>query len=236
MQQYWYKNILLTWEPGCGKTTLMKDLISTVDKKSWILTEQVLDDWWERVWFELVDTIWHRYLLSSTNTKSDIIFADKYFIQTQWLKDLINNFTYQVGDLLYLDEIAPMQLYTPWFTDFIESLLDAKNPLLWVIKLDDTEYEFIQKVKKRKDVLIVNISDDNYDKAFLVKLLWKIKKSQWYVLESDRFHQTADITWSMRSASATRNLVNTDWVLMCDCQFYNQYGICSHSIALRQII
>ena len=235
MQQYWYKNILLTWKPGCGKTTLMKDLIATVDKKSWILTEQILQEW-KRVWFELVDIMWNRYPLSSTNTKSDIIFADKYFIQTQWVKDLIDNFSYNVGDLLYLDEIAPMQLYTPWFSAFVETLLDAKNPLLWVIKLDDAEYEFIQKVKTRKDVLVVDISDENYNQEFLVKLMWKIIKSQWYILELDRFKQIQDNTWCMISKSATRNLENRDWVLSCDCQFYEQYWICSHSVALRQLI
>jgi DNA polymerase IIIc chi subunit len=87
--------------------------------------------------------------------------------------------------------------------------LSSKNPLLGAIKLDDAQYPQIQNIKKREDTLVINIMDTTttYNKNFLIKLLSKIKKSQRYLKEQERFHQLNSTTWEMNSSSAERNLI-----------------------------
>lgn len=135
-----YKNILLTWSPGCGKSTKLKELISVVDCKTGFLTEQILNSQWEREWFQLINNIWDTHLLASKIQVSSILFADKYYIQEDAVDRIIKSFECNVWDLIYIDEIAPMQLYSSLFQDFIISILDFKNPIIWVIKLDDDKY------------------------------------------------------------------------------------------------
>lgn len=233
-----YKNILLTGEPGCGKSTLLKELISSVQKKVWLITEEILDGSWKREWFKIITSGKEEYLLASRTELSHILFWEKYWIQIEWIKKLISTLIFEIWDILYLDEIAPMQLYAPGFKKFVKLRLSSPNPLLWVIKLDDEKYPFIREIKKRKDVLVVNISETNdmYNKEFLVKLVGKMVKSQKYLQEKVRFTKLDDNTRIMNSSSAQRNLTLYDNNISCDCDFYINYGICSHTIALRQLI
>ncbi len=167
----WYRNILLTGKSWSGKTTLLKELISWIEKKEWILTEEILDESWGRIWFEIADSSWEKYLFTSKQKQSDILFANKHRIHPEWAISLMNKFSYEQDDLLYLDEIGPLELQVPWFESFSNRLLNAPNFLLWTIRLDDEMYPYIQEVKKRDDVLVINISDDEFDKATLVELI-----------------------------------------------------------------
>lgn len=238
MKREWYKNILLTGEPWCGKSTLLQELVATVDHKTGFITQEIRDDAQQRIWFEVISSWGERASIASKTEKSDILFAEKYRIQTDSIKKILSTLTIEIGDLLYIDEIAPMQLYAPWFQSFAEWWLSTKNPLLGAIKLDDFQYPAIQHIKKRKDTLVIDIMNKNtiYNKGFLFKLAWKIWKSQRYLQEPERFHQINKSMWKMNSSSAERKLIIENWIIHCDCQFYTQYGICSHSIALRQII
>lgn len=238
MKREWYKNILLTGEPWCGKSTLLKELVSAIDHKTWIITQEIRDNTRQRIWFEVISSGGKKSLLASKTKTSDILFANKYWIQTDGIEQILSTLSMQPWDLLYIDEIASMQLYAPWFQSFVKWWLSSKNPLLGAIKLDDAQYPQIQNIKKREDTLVINIMDTTttYNKNFLIKLLSKIKKSQRYLKEQERFHQLNSTTWEMNSSSAERNLIIENWIIHCDCQFYTQYGICSHSIALRQMI
>lgn len=214
---------------------MLDSLLVSVKQKTWIITKQVLDESGTRLWFDIIDNTWKKFLLSSTTIKSDKKFADKYWIHTAGIYEFMNNFTFKKWDLLYLDEIAPMQIATDWFKEFATSLLDSKNLLLWTIKLDDSEYNFIQQVKTRKDTLILDILEKEFDEKFLTKLIEKIIKSQKYLTERDRFQKLSDNEREMKSQSSIRRL-HTNEIISCDCDFHENYGICSHSIALRQII
>ena len=236
MYKYWYINILLIWEPWSGKTTLLKQLICGIDKKVWMLTEQILNEAWERVWFELVDHVWNRCLLASKEHKSFILFANKYRIHTEGLQRLMKDFSYKRWDLIYVDEIAPMELYAQGFEKFVQWLLESPNPLIGIIKLDDDNYNFVKEIKKRSDILILNISDQNFDKEFLQTFMKKVKKSQKYLQEPERYEKISESNYIMHSESTTRNIIIKWWVLRCDCQFYQKYGTCSHIMALRQIV
>ena len=232
----WYKNILITWEPWCGKSTLLKELISKIDNKSWFLTEQNLNTDWNREWFEILDSKWNKYPLASKNTPSDILFANKYYIQSKWLQEIIKNFSYNIWDLIYIDEIAQMQLYAPWFEDFALDLLNTKNPLVWITKLDDSNYPIIQQIKNRKDTLIINLSKI-WSRDFLLWFIKKVIKSQKYIFESDRYTKISNNHYQMKSSSNIRDIyISENWIISCNCDFYNNHWICSHTMALRQII
>jgi len=188
MNHLGYKNILLTGDPGCGKSTLLNELLWQAKEKVWFITQEIRNEEKQRTWFDVVTSLWNRYVLASKKEISDILFAGKYWIQTEWIKELMQTLTFKTGDILYLDEIAPMQLYTPWFQDFVEWFLSSPNPLLGTIKLDDTQHSFIRKIKQRKDVLVIDMLDTKtlYNREFLDKVMEKINKSQKYIQEKER--------------------------------------------------
>ncbi len=236
-EKQWYKNILLTGEPWCGKSTLLWAVIQWIRQKQGILTKQVVDLQWIRTGFELETTEWIHYPLASKTEQTSILFAEKWYIQPQGLQEVIKDFKRNIGDLLYLDEIAPMQMYTPWFVEFTDRLLDTTNPLLWVIKYDDTDYPYIQKAKSRKDVLVLTLNDQSRQsiELFLENLIKKLKKSQQYVHEPYRYLKLSNSSFTMESEDGHRMLQYTAGVITCNCDFYIRYGICSHSMALRQL-
>jgi len=170
--KHWYKNILISWEPWCWKSTLIAEFIAWIQHKSWILANQILQDN-KRVWFEIQTHDGLIYPLSSTQHPERRLQFWKYFINTESLRQIIKNFHYKVGDLLYLDEIAPMELFAPWFSEFSDSLLDAKNFLIWVIKLDDKDYSYIQKSKTKRW-------------CFTTHLQWKYKRRYTFILRSTK--------------------------------------------------
>jgi len=139
--------------------------------------------------------------------------------------------------VLYLDEIAPMQLYVPEFATFASKVLDSDNPVLGTIKQDNLGYGFINKVKARRDCLILTLDDTTRPsiEAFLQALARKLQKSQNYLQEHWRFRKVSTHNVIMQSEHGERILHRKKEMRYCDCKYYVQYHTCSHSIALRQI-
>lgn len=66
-------------------------------------------------------------------------------------------------------------------------------------------------------------------------LIGKIEKAKRYAQETDRV-SFAELSVRFRGDNDTYNTSYKDGKWHCSCPFFNNYGICSHSMALQRIL
>ncbi len=155
--------LLLTGNPRSGKTTLLEGFIEAVPDRQGFVTREVREDG-ERVGFELVSSLGQTATLASVNSTSDIRVS-RYGVEVDkldaFLKDLPQ---VQAGNLLYVDEIGQMELFSDKFKSLIASYLNSDNPYAGTITSVFHD-DFTDKVLRRDDVVLLKIGQDNRDEV-----------------------------------------------------------------------
>ena len=183
--------ILLTGEPGVGKSTLLTEIMSELTRsKEGFITKEIRVNGLRRG-FQMESSKGQVGIIASTSlatltavgatTLVTPITFGKYYINTEEVERITKGLTFKDTDLLYLDEIAPIQLSSPIFLQLTREWLDSSNDMIALIKKDDnliqdvTIREFIQATKKRPDVIVKELTRSNYEtiKDDIMKLLAK---------------------------------------------------------------
>lgn len=229
------KNILITGMPRTGKTTILKKVISRFNKKVGFLTNEILLDN-QRTGFEIQTHTNEKAVLASIDFKSNIKVS-RYFVNVNNLDLIIpkvSNFSGE--DLLYLDEIGQMELYSNDFKELTTNYLNSQNICIATISKIYND-EFTEKIKNRDDVILVEINEENrlIKEKFIQEMIKKIQKAKNYLNEQERINineNRATIITNKRK----RNLIKEKDGWVCDCEFFIQNKICSHSIALNEFL
>jgi nucleoside-triphosphatase len=225
------KNILITAMPRTGKSTLLRKIIEAVPNKVGFVTNELRENN-ERIGFEVVTSAGQKALLAHVSITSDILVS-RYHVDINALEQILPSVKgFKPSDLLYLDEIGQMQLYSKEFERLVLRYLDAPNICVAVLSKIFSN-EFTESIKRREDVVIVDITMENRDgqQVFIESLLRKIEKAKHYASEPKRFViKTDDVT--ITTDHGKRRLVKKEDRWHCDCPFFAQYGICSHLLAL----
>lgn len=228
------KNILVTGKPKSGKSTLLRKLISDIPNKVGLITNEILKDH-ERVGFEMETNKGHKAILAHIDFKTPYQVS-KYFVNTESLESIIPLVAgFENDNFLYLDEIGQMQLFSERFKNLILQYLNSNNIFLGSVSFV-FEDDFVKSIKKRNDVILIEISPENRgDKEiFLKQFIKKLEKARKYVSEPDRL-TTNGLSAELRSESATRRLILETGGWCCDCDFFDRYDICSHAIAVEEL-
>ena len=176
------KIILLTGIPGVGKTTLLHQLLSLVDKSEGFLTEEVLDDKGKRIGFDLISV---RY----TNLRKelarlydgnlpDAVKLDKWSILSDGIGYFVDNEmnTLNEGHVFILDEIGPMQCLSEKFMQRVESIIKScstdnylilgtiKRDICGIKQIDD----FMYKVKEFVGKSIFEVTEKNREYLYTI--------------------------------------------------------------------
>lgn len=155
--------LLLTGEPRSGKTTLLEGFIEAVPDKQGFVTREVREDG-ERVGFELVSSLGQTATLASVNSASDIRVS-RYGVEVDELDAFLDDLPkVQAGNLLYVDEIGQMELFSDKFKTLITSYLNSDNPYAGTITSVFHD-DFTERVLGREDVVLLNINQDNREQA-----------------------------------------------------------------------
>jgi nucleoside-triphosphatase len=171
------KNIFITGLPGCGKTTLIKEILKELNiPAKGFFTEEIRKEG-ERIGFKIVTLNKKEGILAEKGFKSPFKVS-KYGVI---LKDLEEIGVKEIeeglkGDfLIVVDEIGKMGLFSNKFKEVILKALDSKNKILGTIM--EKENQFCDKIKQRKDAKVFYLTRENREKI-KKEILWHFQSLQ----------------------------------------------------------
>ncbi len=165
--------ILITGPPRCGKSTLISKLIEHYSKKNYVIfgfkTPEVRNNDGNRVGFDLEDIFSGKktQLARIGNYKTQFklgkyrIFIDKF--EKLILKlELIQN---KKVDLIVLDEIGKMELFSRKFQEFVKKIFRSNISIIATIgkKMQHPLKDYILNVP---EVILFNLTRQNQQKVF----------------------------------------------------------------------
>jgi nucleoside-triphosphatase len=159
------KNIFITGLPGCGKTTLIKEILKELKiLAKGFFTEEIRKEG-ERIGFKIVTLSGKEGILAEKGFKSPYRVS-KYGVI---LKDLEEIGVREIeeglkGDfLIVVDELGKMELFSNKFREVILRALDSqKNKILGTITLKSNP--FCDKIKQRKNTKILYLTRENRER------------------------------------------------------------------------
>jgi len=156
------KNIFVSGKPGCGKTTLIKEIVKELNLKAKGFFTQEIREKGERIGFEIVTLSGKRGILAHKDFESKFKVS-KYGVN---LKDLEEIGVKEIEEglkedcLIVIDEIGKMELFSEKFKEVVLKALASKNKVLGTIMLK--ENSFCDKIKKREDTKVFYLTRENF--------------------------------------------------------------------------
>lgn len=160
--------LLITGGPGVGKTSVLLKTIDMLKAKGFtvggILSREVRSSG-TRVGFEVMDLYdGKKGWLAHTSQKYGpqigkygVNFADLEGIGTEAVKK-----ANKICDIVAVDEIGPMELFSERFRNVVEYAVDGLKPVVATIHWRK-EDEFVKKIKTRQDAEIFVVTRENRD-------------------------------------------------------------------------
>ena len=91
----------------------------------------------------------------------------KYYVQVENIDPFLTHILLPPGDkenLIYIDEIGQMQLFSEYFKEKVLEFFNSTNTYIATIT-SVYEDDFIKAIKARNDVIIVEISPENRESS-----------------------------------------------------------------------
>ncbi len=156
-------NILLTGEPGIGKTTLIERILGVIKhlRTAGFYTREIRQGG-IRKGFELIDLGGRKSLLSHVNIKSPYRVG-KYGVDIQGFEEFLEaiEFFDPPTDLIVIDEIGKMECVSTKFNTLLIRILDSETPVIATIALKGAG--IIGQVKQRPDIRLFEMTRNNRD-------------------------------------------------------------------------
>ena len=161
--------ILLTGNPGVGKTTVLTKAVSTLKQKGYCVGGMISREVREggtRVGFELLDlNDGRRGWLAHINQKHGPQVG-KYRVNLEDLDAIgAEAITEAVAqcDIIAIDEIGPMELFSEKFKQATRKALESRKPVLAVVHWKAKD-RLIREAKNREDTEMFTVTQENRDK------------------------------------------------------------------------
>lgn len=159
------KNVFLTGEKGIGKTTAIRQYLSTADLNcGGFVTVKTFDE--ESGHYVLCLLRGYDDIPSKDNTLVDL---DDMPPDTGKLNVRFNELGYSAlsdyksYDLIIMDELGPHEENAYLFHEAVFRALDSAVPVLGV--LQEAESSFLNSIKARTDTLVITVTEDNRDEV-----------------------------------------------------------------------
>lgn len=157
------KNILITGNPGVGKTTLIRDIISKLNiSAGGFYTAEVRDENGKRWGFKIISLDGQEDVLASV----DIISphrVGKYCVNAEAMdrvgvpavRDALEH-----DEVVVIDEIGRMELTSKGFRDVVAQALDSPKPVLGTVAIKNIH--FAKKAREREDTRVIRLTRANF--------------------------------------------------------------------------
>jgi nucleoside-triphosphatase THEP1 len=152
------KNILLSGPPGCGKTTIIKQVLAQLKnvKSAGFHTSEIREHG-KRLGFKITSLDGHESILAHVDfkgpnrvSKYGVSVENLESIGLKAIKDAI-----QDADIIVIDEIGKMELFSEKVCQAILDALDSPKKVLGTIMMASNP--FADMIKKRDDVKIIQV-------------------------------------------------------------------------------
>lgn len=124
-------NIFITGRPGGGKSTLILELLKSLKDKNkkvaGIITPEIREGGGDRKGFNIIDLASSKKeVLASVDIKEKPAIS-KYGVNVKGIDAIVNEFekSFDDADVIILDEIGKMELYSEKFKDMLEKVLNS---------------------------------------------------------------------------------------------------------------
>jgi nucleoside-triphosphatase len=159
---------ILTGNPGIGKTTVLAKTVSDLRGRSikvgGMFSREVKEET-SRVGFEIVDIATAKVgWLANVNQKNGP-HVGKYYVNLDDLENIgvlaIRN-AVENCDIIAIDEIGPMELYSSKFKETAKTAIESTKPVIAIVhwKAKDA---LVTQTKTRKDAEIFTVTPENRD-------------------------------------------------------------------------
>jgi len=155
-------NILLTGPPGCGKSTVIERIVAMLHGPTTGFFTRELRERGNRTGFEIVTLDGRRAVLAHVAVKS-VTRVGKYGVSLDNLDRVAvpSMIPSSADQIVVIDEIGKMECFSRLFRGTLIRVLDSPNVVLGSIALKGGE--FIEGIKRRADVTLVRVSEQNRD-------------------------------------------------------------------------
>jgi nucleoside-triphosphatase THEP1 len=162
------KNVLFTGPPRCGKTTLIERFVEKLNRSATGFFTKEIKEAVGRVGFVIQTLDGKEAVLAHRNIESKYRVGAYGVVAENIDKFAVPAMTPKKPDeIVIIDEIGKMECFSTLFKERLVAVFDSENPVVGTVSLKGNR--FIQKIKKRKDVLLIHITEINRD-----ELLFKL--------------------------------------------------------------
>jgi nucleoside-triphosphatase THEP1 len=159
------KNIMISGMPGVGKTTLLKAILSRLSLSAGGFISEEIREGGERVGFSLKTLDGRTGILAHKNIPSAHRFGKYYInlddlekIAVQSIEDAISH-----KELIVIDEIGRMELFSSSFRYAVIKALDSPKPLLATLHRGDDP--FLKSIRQREDTIVFWLTPNNREEV-----------------------------------------------------------------------
>lgn len=156
------KNIFISGRPGCGKTTLIMEILKELNLNASGFYTQEIRERGQRKGFKIINLDGKEGILAHVNIESPYR-VNKYKVNIKDLEEIGVNSILEAlkkDQIVVIDEIGKMELFSEKFKMAVLAALDSKNKVLGTIKFKRDH--FTDKIKKRKDAKIFYLRRENF--------------------------------------------------------------------------
>ncbi|HVO68409.1 MAG TPA: NTPase [Aggregatilineaceae bacterium] len=157
------KNILLTGNPGCGKTTLIQRVVARLRCPVGGFYTQEIREEGARLGFKVITFDGQEGILAHVAVDSPLRVG-KYGVDLQALESVGVTSVQRALDesaLVVVDEIGPMELFSKPFCQVVLDALDSEHVLFGSVM--KRSQPFADQVKARPDVTVIEVHRGHRD-------------------------------------------------------------------------
>ncbi len=163
---------LLTGRPGTGKTSLIKQVVTGIKGKAGGFYTEEMRSQGTREGFRLVTLDGEEVILAHVNIHSPYRVS-KYGVDIDALERIgvpALRKAAQQCDLVVIDEIGKMELFSASFRDTVSQMIDSGMRILGTIMLNPNPWA--DAIKRQPQVNLITVSRANYQEVLEELLRW----------------------------------------------------------------
>lgn len=157
------KHILVTGPPRCGKSTLIERVIRKIEKPATGFFTREIKEHGKRVGFSIITIDGKKGVLAHQDIR-DNPRVGKYGVNLHDIDHIAvpSIIPAKPYVIVVIDEIGKMECLSPLFRQTLVKILDSKHHVIGSIAQKGDR--FIQEIKERNDIMLVDVSEKNRDK------------------------------------------------------------------------